>query len=373
MPITDKLTSIANAIREKGGTTDKLTLDAMPNAIATLPSGGGSGDDGVPNPIEYTGDCSSLFIGTRNLWILENFLERIEIKKVSTASSMFMNNTALKLPAVSQQGSYTNWTGAFNGSAAREIGAITNFYPTYCNNMFQNCYYLRNCPEFINPKLFAVNSTGYNHGSMFNRCYSLRNVDEELMKCIQTKSTTSYNAYYNLFNYCVSLDEVKNINPMNATTMSMNTFSSTFNYCCRLKRITFALQENGTPYTVSWSAQTIDLSKYTGWAGAANSDTYILNYNSGITAADEDSDWSNNPNYWSKQFMNSRFNHTSAVELINTLPDASAYLEEKGSANNTIKFYTNAGSATPGGSVSALTEEEIAVAAAKGWSIGYTV
>ena len=36
MPITDKLTSIANAIREKGGTTEKLTLDAMPTAIAAI-------------------------------------------------------------------------------------------------------------------------------------------------------------------------------------------------------------------------------------------------------------------------------------------------------------------------------------------------
>jgi hypothetical protein len=36
MALTDKLTSIANAIREKGGTTDKLTLAQMPDAIAAI-------------------------------------------------------------------------------------------------------------------------------------------------------------------------------------------------------------------------------------------------------------------------------------------------------------------------------------------------
>lgn len=371
MALTDKLTSIANAIREKGGTTEKLTLDAMPTAIANLPTGGGGGEDLVPNPIEYTGDCSSLFTGTRNLWILENFLERIVIKGVSTATSMFSNNTALKLPAVSQQANYVNWNGAFNGSAAREIGAITNFYPSYCNQMFQNCYYLRNCPEFINPKPFSINSTGNTHGNMFNGCYSLRNVDENLMKCVQTKSTTSYNAFTSMFKSCYSLDEVTKINPMSVTNMTSNVFGSTFTHCCRLKRITFNLQDDGTPFPVTWVSQTIDLSQYTGWAGSANSDKYILNYNSGITAADEDNGRDTNPNYWTKQFGNSRFGHAAAVELINTLPDTSAYLAERGSGTNTVKFYKNAGS-NVGDSVNALTEEEIAVAAAKGWTISYT-
>ena len=40
MALTDKLTAIADAIREKGGTSDTLTLAEMPQAIAALPSGG---------------------------------------------------------------------------------------------------------------------------------------------------------------------------------------------------------------------------------------------------------------------------------------------------------------------------------------------
>ena len=174
-----------------------------------------------------------------------------------------------------------------------------------------------------------------------------------------------------MFYYAVALDEIRGINPQTGTLTS-NNFFYTFDHTYRVKDIIFATKTDGTPYTVKWKNQTIDLSQYVGWAGAANADKDILNYNSGITADDEDNDWSNNPNYWSKQFMNSRFNHDSAVNLINSLPDTSAYLATQSGATNTVKFYTNAGSATPGGGVNALTEEEIAVAAAKGWSIGYT-
>ena len=59
----------------------------------------------------------------------------------------------------------------------------------------------------------------------------------------------------------------------------------------------------------------------------------------------------------------SRYNHDSAVETINSLPDTSAY------GTNTIKFKGSAGSATDGGAINTLTEEEIAVATAKGWTV----
>lgn len=375
MALTDKLTSIANAIREKGGTTEKLTLDAMPNAIAALPTGGGSEEDGVPNPITYTGNISHIFKNNNNSWVINNFFDRLVFEGVSSVENTFADSTTIKkLPSLKQSASYTTWLYTFSGMTnLEEVGDIINFYPSQCSRIFQNCYRLRNCPRFVNPKEFNTGSTGYNNGYMFSYCYSLRNVDEELMKSIQSKSSSSsYSPYYSCFTYCCSLDEIKSINPITATTLTSNVFSSTFNYCCRLKRITFNLQDDGSPFVVKWKGQTIDLSKYTGWAGASNSDKNILNYNSGITAEDEDNDWSNNPNYWSRQFMNSRFNHDSAVEFINSLPDTSAYVAEQNAANNTIKFYTNAGSATPGGGVSDLTEEEIAVAAAKGWTISYT-
>ena len=75
-----------------------------------------------------------------------------------------------------------------------------------------------------------------------------------------------------------------------------------------------------------------------------------------------DSDW------FTTNVAYRRYNHDSAVATINSLPDTSAYLASA-SGTNTIKFNGAAGSATDGGAINTLTEEEIAVATAKGWTV----
>ena len=107
--LTDKLTNIANAIRQKGGTTEKLTLDAMPTAISALSTGGGGGiiealdittngtytvpegidgynpitvnvpQDGAPTDEELTltGSLGNAFISTWN-WLLNKYSSIID-------------------------------------------------------------------------------------------------------------------------------------------------------------------------------------------------------------------------------------------------------------------------------------------------------
>ena len=72
--------------------------------------------------------------------------------------------------------------------------------------------------------------------------------------------------------------------------------------------------------------------------------------------------------YSSNNIPNSVYNHDSAVETINSLPDTSAFLAEVG-GTNTIRFYRNQGANTEGGAIGNLTAEEIAIAAAKGWTV----
>lgn len=68
----------------------------------------------------------------------------------------------------------------------------------------------------------------------------------------------------------------------------------------------------------------------------------------------------------------SRYNHTSAVETINSLPDCSAYCAEINNTN-TIEFKKYSGALTDGGGVNTLTEQEIAVATNKGWTVAFEV
>lgn len=64
----------------------------------------------------------------------------------------------------------------------------------------------------------------------------------------------------------------------------------------------------------------------------------------------------------------SRYNHDSAVNTINSLPDTSAYLATAG-GTNTIKFKNYQGALTDGGGINDLTPAEIQVATDKGWTV----
>ena len=99
-------------------------------------------------------------------------------------------------------------------------------------------------------------------------------------------------------------------------------------------------------------------------------------YNSGITADKQVVDdatyqaLKNDPDWFTIDVNYSRYNHDSAVNTINSLPDTSAYLAAN-SGTNTIKFKGESGKLTDGGAINTLTETEIAVATAKGWTVSF--
>ena len=134
----------------------------------------------------------------------------------------------------------------------------------------------------------------------------------------------------------------------------------------------FDTNADGTPKTAPWKNQSLNLTNYVGYAQYA----YILDGRHGFTTATQVSDAAtyealkNNPDYWTADINYSRYNHDSAVETINSMPDTSAYLAANG-GTNTIKFMRHSGKLTDGGAIDTLTEEEIAVAVARGWTVAY--
>jgi hypothetical protein len=207
--------------------------------------------------------------------------------------------------------------------------------------------------------------TGSSLNNMFYSCYSLRKHPE-----IYALFSANNGNYNGVFQYCYALDEIRNIPVPSSTTYSTtsNKFTSTFDRCHRAKSITFRTFENGSPYPAKWSKQTINLSDTVGYA---QYDSNITNYNSGITTATQVTDAAsyealkNNPDWWTADVNFSRYNHDSAVETINSLPDTAA----AGGSGNTIMFTGASGASTDGGAINTLTEAEIAVAAAKGWTV----
>ena len=370
------LTAIGDAIREKTGGTELIPFTDMPNEIASITTGGGSGIE--VEPIVLTGDCPYYCSGTLAAKFIELFGDKITTNNLKRVSSMFNNYELTNIPfELNMTGeSYYDCAALFSQAERLEILPImNNFYPGSMSSMFYGCYRLRTIPEdvFNNWNYSRIQSYDLtNLSNIFCNCASLRNIPESFLKNIYgTGKRNSYNPLHYGFYFCYCLDEIRGINFNPNTEMTSNLFNYSFDRCGRVKDIIFDCNEDGSPKIIRAKNQSIDLTRYVGYAyNTAN----ILNYNSGITADKRVTDdatyqaLKNDVDWWTTDIAYSRYNHDSAVRTINSLPDTSAYLASSG-GTNTIKFKGASGSATDGGAINTLTEEEIAVAIAKGWTI----
>ena len=407
MALTDKLSAIGNAIRAKTGGTELLTLDAMPNEIASIETGGGGGIQ--VEPIVLTGNQDYECSGSIASKYINLYGNTISTKDLANTNHMFHNYQNERIPfelnyklTISSMVVYM-----FNDAKKlTQLPIMNNLKVSSLSHFCYGCYRLREIPEdFFDSWDFTTLTTATNGyvgdcGFMFSYCYSLRSLPLKIFKYMNPKITTiSYQYFYDGFYSCYVLDELADLPLPYTVAQTKNIFNSTFNKCYRLKKVTFALQEDGSPMVVSWKSQTIDLSDIghepATYAVKADSETWnetivqdvcndsmILRYNSGITAdkiiynvatyarlKDDPDAFCTNSSTTNKGYY-SRYNKTSAIETINSLPDTSAYLATAG-GTNTIKFLGSSGASTDGGAINTMTEEEIAVATAKGWTVTF--
>ena len=377
MALIDKLTAIGDAIRAKTGGTELLTLDAMPNEIASIETGGG----GEVEPIVLTGKQEKTCSGVLASAYIKSFGDTISTYDLINADSMFEGFTGERIPfdinfkANNSSDVASNFF--LNCKNLKELPKINNLYVyNHLQCFFSNCWSLREIPEdYFNSWVYSPSMSSFiRHNAIFNYCYSLRSMPLNWLKNLQANSANTSSYYYEGFPYCYVLDELINMPIPYTANWTSNAFTNTFVYCHRLKNITFETNDDGSPKVVNWKSQTIDLTSQVGYCDTDKN--RFLNYNSGIIADKEVKDdttyqaLKNDPDWFSTSGKYSRYNHDSAVATINSLPDASAYLAANG-GTNTIKFKGFCGSATDGGAINTLTEEEIAVAAAKGWTVSF--
>lgn len=343
----------------------------MPQAIDDIPTGL------IPpaEALHLTGAIDKLFSGGKWDWYLEAIGDQITTENISGESIFEGSNVEYILFVLNKtkSGSFTNAYWFKNCKQLKEFPNITGqFGNSYM--MCNNCYRVQRIPDsWVNIDYSYVNkATSWmdcRHSSFFQGCYSLRYIPEGFLKKIWSKYNSGGFVHDSLFYYCTSLDEIVGLRGNDATITS-NQFGSTFNHCYRLKRLVFDM-DNGSPRVQNWSNQTIDLSGY--YIGYVSDTSYILNYNSGITADKRVSDDAtylalrNDPDWYSTDYNYSRYNRISAVETINSLPDCSS-----SGGTNTIKFKGASGAKTTGGAINTMTAEEIAVATAKGWTVSFS-
>ena len=411
------LTSIGNAIRGKTGNSELLSVpDGMVAAIESITTGGGSAV--LPEELKViSGDVQYLFSKDYATHYLNAFGKQITTKDLVNPQMFYQNKTIEEVPFdLNIAGGYTNnifgnchklkkikdinianptnTTNSlnecfYNCQSLKEIGIIRNPMLSNLYQTFDSCYNL----NYITIEGAVVENTGIDRlYYTFGYCRGLRELDSSFLKLLRANHSTGYNA---TFYYCCSMDRIVGLGvPISSSskTYTQNMYNYTFYQCNRLDELTFETNDDGTPKELYANNQQIDLSKGVGYcigrttcniAGdimegkpvpdfydyiqPSASPTDIWNYQ--ITADKHTEDYYNHKDSWTEDLLYSRYNHRSMVNTINTLPDTSTFLASNGGTNMII-FKSKQGDSSPWGGASNLTEEEIAVATAKGWTLG---
>ena len=375
------LSAIGDAIRAKTGKSDLLSPAQMVTAIGSI-TGGGSGGD--LEPIVLTGNCKYGAASGIGKAAVETF--DISTESITNCNNMFYNNKAEAINFdINLASNCTDFGYMFSGAGIKYppkvVGTFSNQTSNYSNSitlgyLFYGCEKL---VEFPYDYFYSWGGLEYLESTkpytssrecMFYNCYALRKLPD--LAPLVNSANSSSGFYYSAFNNCYALDEI--ILPV-ATTAKLNgttAFYNTFANCSRLKKMVFETKEDGSPKVIEspgyWKTTVLDFSK----CGYAGYSYFITKYGIG-TDKEVNSDATyatlkNDPDYWTTKADYSRYNHDSAVETLNSLPDVVAMAD---GAVNTIKFYGSAGSKTDGGAINTLTEEEIAVATARGWTVTF--
>lgn len=285
----------------------------------------------------FTGDCSNLFANNKFDWVLGHYISQLQFNNITKLESAF-ENTTIKKDISSLTFNLSNGSGLSsmfensNLSSYPQIkGEVSSVYA-----MFYSCNNGAAIPEDFFNNLTFKEDISINCASLFSHCKNIiKPPSLEVFKKLNSTKTPRYytNFYYSLFDNS-DIKEVRNLPVVYSKSgLSTNMFISTAR---AFKLSTFTFEPNQT----------------------ALYQDQILNFSeTGFRSQFSDSD-----------VLGSVYNHTSAVETINSLPDTSAYLEEKG-GTNTIMFFSKQGGNTEGGAIGNLTAEEIAIAAAKGWTV----
>ena len=394
-PVLESISITAN-----GTYTPDAGIDGYNSVSVNVPQ------EGAPTAEEltFTGEdlANSGFSGKTSGILASHFIDKINFNNITSLykaqffananapidfSSKTINLVASSFTSGGQVYYYQfQIDGAFSYFGGTKLPNITINHntpvKTITYGLFSQANYIREIPESYNILDFSeIKTENYGMRYIINNMNSLRSISPEFMA--KMYSSNDRYIYESNFDTLPSIDELVNV-PISGGDKEYTSSVLTSYFlrnCSRLKNFTFA-KNNGEPFVVKWKSEYLDLAnKYIGYAQKRNNnyettEAYILNYNSGITADKEVKDAAtyealkNDADWYTTDINYSRYNHDSAVATINSLPDTSAYLEANG-GTNTIKFKGESGKLTDGGAINTLTEEEIAVAVARGWTVSF--
>lgn len=396
------LTGIADAIRSKTGASGTILPTQMATQIGNIQTGGITLASGLP--ISGVNGYKSYEV---QKLINENFFDDIycpeltylslngmysflygdidwSSKIISTIDMGFQGR--LNMQAMYQYSEIVkphkfvfNFVGGNNGTRIDGLN---------CAYMFQSCSYMVEVPnDFITygygvPDIRSGQAYYCNHNGVFYQCNNLVSIPDNFLVEYTSKQdygTYSSKAYcYQAFVDCHVLDQVIGCGIPNVngnTTMTDNAFWYVVHNCYRLKRFTCATN-NGTPYIANIINQQLDMTTcgYLPMTGnmvnkpSSWPEENWPSFENWITDQSSYNTYKNHSRAVACGVGWSRYNHSSMVETINSLPDTSA-VSLPSNPTNRIIFASGQGSLTDEGGPENLTQQEIQVATDKGWQV----
>ena len=372
----DSLKAIGNAIREKNGETTTYKPAEMAAAITAISGGGSSGYVPTDADLKLTGDCSNLFNSGKLKWIIDNYGNRITTEKISSTKGMFIQYIGDNVPFIINSDYELNcqrmfYLAGIKGTLPKIVMTKTTDYVSDIGSMFYG-YIYDNIPDDYFNSMASVKIYKYvSMSGVFQGAKYITKIPSSwLTFTSKYPKTDAYSNPYNVaFKNCYSLKKLNNLHTFSSFVIKDNFFRETFNGTYSLNSVTFAPLPEGTEYR-QWKSQVINLNKYVGY-GIASNMIDIFDRNKRVENDTPYAALKNTDDWWSSDINYSRYNHDSAVETINSLPNTKPYLDANG-GTNTIIFEGNAGAKTDGGAINTLTDAEIAVATAKGWTVSFT-
>lgn len=373
-PVLESISITAN-----GTYTPDAGIDGYNSVSVNVPQ------DGAPTAEELTFTGKDLgdnaFSGKLADVVCSKYLDKIsfnDITKINRFGSHMSNHIDFSSKTINFSLSFYDISDMFLGFSGTVLPNVISEKPLPMQNsitgLMNDMDYVRYLPASFDNLDFSLMNNNTSWFSTFVSGNSLRSISPAFLAKWYNANTSGMTPMKYL-NNLPSLDELVNFPLSNKAGVSTSNQFNGIYTLSRVKNFTFETN-NGQPYVVSWKNQNMDLS----YNGLGYTSSYyksdILNYNSGITADKEVKDAAtyealkNDADWFTTDINYSRYNHDSAVATINSLPDTSAYLAANG-GTNTIKFKGESGKLTDGGAINTLTEEEIAVAVAKGWGVAF--
>ena len=306
-------------------------------------------------------DCEirQAFSKSSDLYDLSHLTIHIEGKGIRDANGMFQNCENLrKLPILK--------TNEFN-----KLG--DDYSSTNFNAMFSGCSALKEIPYNYLSQLHNLTWKAPSVGScqgVFRGCSKLRALpDLKFMNNtkmgVSTNSSRGYVGSEDGLSNCFCLDEVTDL-PLPANVGGANNDNMFGSYkLYRIKNFTFMKVDGQVQSRTSFHNQNINLQNCGYAPSGTNLDSYLNRWDNSakVSTLEDYNRLKTDPDWWTDNADFSRYNYTSAKNTIESLPR-----DENDSDWGTLALKRYAGQGY-GKCPNDLTNEELAVATRKGWTV----